>query len=83
MEKRMARDLNEILRDEMFMRDKIIDLLRAGPKTIGEIATELDYPSNEVMIWIMSMRRYGIITEMPKERTDDYYQYKLHSEEDL
>jgi predicted transcriptional regulator len=83
MGKRMTRDLNEILRDEMFMQDKIKSLLQAGPKTISEIATELGYPSNEVMIWVMSMRRYGIITEIPKERVDDYYRYRLHNEEDI
>jgi len=83
MEKSMTRNLDEVLRDEMFIRDKITGLLQAGPKTIGEIATELDCPSNEVMIWVMSMRRYGIITEMPKERADDYYQYKLHNREVL
>jgi predicted Rossmann fold nucleotide-binding protein DprA/Smf involved in DNA uptake len=83
MGKRMTRDLNEILRDEMFMQDKIKSLLQAEPKTISEIATELGYPSNEVMIWVMSMRRYGIITEIPKERVDDYYRYRLHNEEDI
>jgi hypothetical protein len=81
MEKRITRNLDEIMRDEMFMQDKITGSLRSGPKTIGEIARELGYPSNEVMIWVMGMRRYGIITEIPKERADDYYQYKLHSEE--
>lgn len=77
MEKKVTRDLAEVLRDEMYMRDRIINLLREGPKTVPEIAAELSYPSHEVMMWIMGMRRYGIIIEMPKERADDYYQYKL------
>jgi hypothetical protein len=33
-------------------------------------------------MWVMGMRRYGIIVEMPKERADDYYQYRLRSEEE-
>jgi predicted transcriptional regulator len=82
MEKKVNRDLAEVLRDEMYMRDKIIGLLQKGPKTIPEIATELGCPSHEVMMWVMGMRRYGIITEMPKERADDYYQYRLRSEEE-
>jgi len=82
MKKRMTRDLDEVLRDGMFMQDKITSLLQAGPKTIVEIAAELGCPSNEVMKWVMSMRRYGIIIEMPKERADDYYQYQLRSEEE-
>jgi len=81
MEKKVTRDLAEVLRDEMYMRDKITNLLREGPKTIVEIAVGMGCPSNEVMKWVMSMRRYGIIIEMPKERADDYYQYRLRSED--
>ncbi len=77
MEKKMTRDLAEILRDGMYMWDKIISVLQQGPKTVPEIAESLGYPSHEVMIWVMGMRRYGAIIEMPKERADDYYQYKL------
>lgn len=80
MEKKVTRDPAEVLRDEMYMRDKITDLLQEGPKTVPEIAEKLGYPSNEVMKWVMGMRRYGIIVEMPKERADDYYKYRLRSE---
>ncbi len=82
MEKKATRDLAEVLRDEMYLRDKITDLLRKGPKTVPEIAAELGYPSHEVMMWVMGMRRYGTIVEMPKERADDYYQYRLRPEEE-
>jgi predicted Rossmann fold nucleotide-binding protein DprA/Smf involved in DNA uptake len=82
MEKKVTRDLAEVLRDEMYLRDKITDLLQQGPKTIPEIAAELGYPSHEVMMWVMGMRRYGTIVEMPKERADDYYQYRLRPEEE-
>lgn len=82
MEKKVNRNLAEVLRDEMYLRDKITDLLRKGPKTIPEIAAGLGYPSHEVMMWVMGMRRYGIIVEMPKERADDYYRYRLRNEEE-
>ena len=82
MERKANRDLAEVLRDEMYMRDKIIAVLREGPKTVPEIAEALGYPSHEVMTWVMSMRRYGIIVEIPKARADDYYQYQLRSEEE-
>ena len=82
MEKKVIRNLAEVLRDEMYMRDRITNLLREEPKTVLEIAVELGYPSHEVMMWVMGMRRYGIIAEMPKERAEDYYQYRLRSEEE-
>jgi DNA-directed RNA polymerase specialized sigma subunit len=77
MNKKLPRDLAEILRDEMYMHDKITNCLGKGPKTILEIAEELNYPSDEVMKWVMGMRRYGAIIEMPKDRADDYYKYQI------
>jgi predicted transcriptional regulator len=77
MIKKIPRDLAEIFRDEMYMHDKIVNILEAGPKTIVEIAEELNYPSDEVMKWVMGMRRYGAVIEMPKDRADDYYKYQL------
>jgi predicted Rossmann fold nucleotide-binding protein DprA/Smf involved in DNA uptake len=82
MEKKANRDPAEVMRDEMYLRDKITSLLQQGPKTIPEIAAELGYPSHEVMIWVMGMRRYGLITEMPKDRADDYYRYRLLEKEE-
>jgi predicted Rossmann fold nucleotide-binding protein DprA/Smf involved in DNA uptake len=82
MERRVSRNLGEVLRDEMYMRDRIIKILSQGPKTIAEIAGGLGCPSDEVLIWVMGMRRYGVISEMPKARADDYYQYKLRDKEE-
>jgi predicted Rossmann fold nucleotide-binding protein DprA/Smf involved in DNA uptake len=82
MEKKANRDLAEVMRDEMYLRDKISDLLQQGPKTVPEIAAALGYPSHEVMMWVMGMRRYGMIVEMPKDRADDYYQYRLRQKEE-
>jgi predicted Rossmann fold nucleotide-binding protein DprA/Smf involved in DNA uptake len=77
MKRKTMRDLAEVLRDEMYMKDRIIDVLKEKPKTIPEIAAELDCPSSEVTMWVMAMRRYGSIVDLPKGRADDYYHYKL------
>lgn len=71
------RDLGEVLRDEMVMRDRIASLLREEPKSIPEIAGELSLPVREVTLWVMAMRRYGILEELPKPKAEDYYRYRL------
>lgn len=71
------RNLEEVLRDEMVMQGVIRDLLTKQPQTIPELAEALGKPSWEVTTWVMAMRRYGIIKEMPKSRADDYYPYAL------
>ncbi|MBN1547729.1 MAG: hypothetical protein JW902_13850 [Syntrophaceae bacterium] len=75
------RDRAEIMRDEMVRRDDIIAILQKGPKTVPELAEALGKPAPEVVMWVMGMRRYGIIEELPKGRADDYFQYQLSEKE--
>ena len=77
MKRKTMRNLAEVLRDEMYMKTRITDLLKEKPKTIPEIAVELGCPPSEVTMWIMAMRRYGSVVDLPKDRADDYYHYKL------
>jgi hypothetical protein len=81
MEKREMRNLSEVLRDEMVMRDNICSLLKDNPMTIPQLADALKAPGWEVTAWIMSMRRYNLIGELPKSRAEDYFQYTLLTEE--
>ncbi len=71
-----SRPLEEVLRDEMVMRDRIAETLRDGPKTIPEIAEALVAPAEEVTLWVMAMRRYGTLEDLPKAKADDYFRYK-------
>ena len=77
MERRLPRDTFEVLRDEMYLKDRIADILRHGPKTIPELAGALNLPSHEVMMIVMAMRRFGVVEELPKNRRDDYFQYSF------
>jgi hypothetical protein len=74
------RDPAEVMRDEMLMKEKIASYLREGPRTIPEISIALDCPDREVTLWVMALRRYGTLEEIPKPKADDYYRYKLAKE---
>ncbi len=67
----------ETYRNEMMLQRLILDILKAGPKTVPELANELKWPVNEVMMYVMAMRRYGMIEELPKGRRDRYFKYGL------
>jgi len=81
VEKKEMRNLAEVFRDEMVMQERICNLLTGGPLTIPQLAEALRTPSWEVTTWVMGMRRYGLLKELPKSRADDYYQYALSTEE--
>ena len=78
--KTSLRNLDEVLRDEMVERDRVTAVLRDGPKTVPEISAALGAPSYEVTKWVMAMRRYGRVRDLPKARADDYYRYELVEE---
>jgi predicted transcriptional regulator len=59
----MQRDLAEIMRDEMVVRDRILSLIRERAMTIPEIGQALAVPEREVTLWIMSLWRYGRVVE--------------------
>ena len=70
------RDLAEVLRDGMANHEKVLDALSEGPKTIPEIASTLGSPTREVTLWVMALRRYGKVVEVPKGPMDDYFRYR-------
>ena len=75
------RDVHEVMRDEMIVRDKIRELLAEGPKTIPVLAEALEAPTQEVVMWLMAMRRYGSVEEVGRADTDGYFKYTLAKEE--
>ncbi len=75
------RDMLEIAQDEFIMRDRILDILKDGPKTILEITEIMGYPSREVVIWLFGLRRYGFVEEVGRADLDGYFKYELKEEE--
>ncbi len=74
------KDKREVIREEMAMRGKITEILRDGPKTVPEVAQALGRPTEEVMFWMMAMRKYALIEETEEITEDGYYKYRLKEE---
>lgn len=69
------REFREIAREERVMKDKILAILADGGKTIPEIAEALGHPGHEVVYWVMTMRRYGLVEEEGPANDDGYFVY--------
>jgi predicted Rossmann fold nucleotide-binding protein DprA/Smf involved in DNA uptake len=70
------RDVREIVREELLMHRRILQALSPGPMTIPELAQAIGCPADEVVFWIMGMRRYGKIREMAGPTDDGYFRYQ-------
>jgi len=71
------RDVREIIREEPIHRREIQNALTDGGKTVPELAALLGYPSEELVYWVMGMRKYGFLTELPDVTEDGYYRYQV------
>jgi len=69
------RDTREIIREEPVMHRPILDALAEGPLTVPELAEALGRPADEVLFWVMGMRRYGKLVEQPEANDEGYFQY--------
>ena len=72
----MNRDTREVVRDEPLVRGRLLELLAGGPLTVPELASASGYPEDEVMVWLMGLRKYGYVAEIP-EVDGDYFRYAV------
>lgn len=55
----------------------ILKALEEKPKTVPEIAKEVDLPINELTYYLMSLRKFGNIETDEVDDMDEYFTYKL------
>ena len=75
------RDPREIIREEPLMHRPILAALTGGPLTIPEIAERIGHPNDEVVFWVMGMRRYGHVIEVEDPTDEGYFRYASVSKE--
>lgn len=69
------RDTREVIREEPLVRARLLSLLREDAMTVPELSAATGFPPEEVMIWVMGMRRYGRLSEAKEATADGYYRY--------
>lgn len=74
----VPRELIERNRTQNLIRRRLTEALRAGPKTVPELASAIDLPTHEVLWYVMGMKKYGKVVEA--DQTDGYFQYQLADE---
>ncbi len=71
----LLRDVREVIREEPLMHAPILAAVADGPLTVPEIAKKIGFPANEVLYWVMGMRRYGFLMESKDADDDGYFSY--------
>jgi hypothetical protein len=76
LDKQPLRSTREVIREEPLMHAPILAALADGPLTIPQIAERIGAPANETLFWVMGMRRYGKLVEVPEADDDGYFLYR-------
>ncbi len=71
-----GRDRREVIREEPLVRRAIVETVTGAGRSIPEIAQSIDRPQDEVLLWVMAMRRYGYLTEARTVGDDGYFRYE-------
>lgn len=53
----------ELLREQKHIQNEICKLLRDNPMTVPDVAEKLGMPSKEVLWYMASFKKYGLIVE--------------------
>ena len=75
------REPREVIREEPLMQRPILEAVADGPLTIPEIAERIGRPTEEVVYWVMGMRRYGHLVELEEPTDDGYFPYRRTDQE--
>jgi len=70
------RDVREIIREGPWRRRDILAALADGPRTVPEIAEAIGAPTGEAMYWVMDMRKYGWVAEVPEANDEGLFSYR-------
>ena len=76
-EREVKAEVKEELKKFNRMKRAIRQALEEGPLTIPELSEKLEVPRDEVTYYLMSLRKYGIVTAGEQDDMDEYFNYQL------
>ena len=76
-ERQVPAAVKEELKQFNRMKRTIRQALSEGPLTIPELADKLTISKAEATYFLMSLRKYGLVTAGEQDDMDEYYFYQL------
>jgi predicted transcriptional regulator len=76
-ERQVPAPVKENLKQFNRMKRAIRQALEEGPLTIPELAEKLNIEKDEATYYLMSMRKYGLVTAGEQDDMDEYFYYQL------
>lgn len=73
----VAEHVKEELKEFNRIKRAITDTLKEEELTIAQLSEKLQMPKHDVMYYLMSLVKYGVVATGEIDDRDEYYLYKL------
>jgi len=70
----------ELLKTQQSARKALERALTGGPHSVPQLAKAVNMPAHEVLWYVASMKKYGIVAEAGTDESGDYFLYRLMKE---
>jgi predicted transcriptional regulator len=70
----------ELLKEQQATRKKLQSSLQDGPRTVPQLAEETGIPAHQVLWYVATMKKYGMVEEVGLDDDEEYYLYSLSKE---
>lgn len=68
----------ENLKEFNGIKKRMLDALAEGDLTVAQMSEKLEMPTHEVVYYLMSLVKYGLVKTGDIDDMDEYYSYKLN-----
>ena len=69
-----------MLKEQQAVRKTLKLAMRAGPRSVPQLAEDTGIPADEVLWNIAAMKKYGDVEEVGMDDDYEYYEYSLEKE---
>ena len=73
----VSQEAKDNLKEFSRIKKAILEALKDGDQTIIQLAEKLNMPKHDMVFYLMSLVKYGLVDTGEVDDMDEYYSYKL------
>jgi predicted transcriptional regulator len=72
-----VKQAQELLKEQQAIRKKLQHALQDGPCSVPQLAEATSLPAHQILWYVATMKKYGLVEESGLDEDEEYYLYSL------
>jgi predicted transcriptional regulator len=72
-----VKEAQALLKEQQAIRKKLQRVLQDGPNSVPQLAEATALPAYQVLWYVATMKKYGLVEEAGLDENEEYYLYRL------